>query len=214
MCGASPSAAACSPEDPCRARRERSSSPDSSRSAARPSTRRGKRRASLTAGAVGEFAAVARLLPCAYDASVRELIQAIETLRPEAVLMTGQAARRGVVCVERFARNLDDAAAPDNLGVRSDGGRDLRGRPRTARGGGAGRSDRGRDTRGGNSGAGVEERRRLRLQPSLFRRVAIPARHSGARRRAVFVHLPATPRQKRAGGEREAAHRGRRRRRR
>ena len=65
----------------------------------------------------GEFAAVARLLPCAYDASVKDLIRAIETLRPAAILMTGQAARRGVVCVERFARNLDDAAAPDNLGV-------------------------------------------------------------------------------------------------
>ena len=65
----------------------------------------------------GEFAAVARLLPCAYDASVKELVRAIETLQPEAVLMTGQAARRAVVCVERFARNLDDAVAPDNLGV-------------------------------------------------------------------------------------------------
>ena len=65
---------------------------------------------------LGEFAAVARLLPCAYDASVKELVRAIETLRPEAILMTGQAAQRGVVCVERFARNLDDAAAPDNLG--------------------------------------------------------------------------------------------------
>jgi pyroglutamyl-peptidase len=65
----------------------------------------------------GEFAAAARLLPCAYDASVKELIRAIEALQPEAILMTGQAARRGVVCVERFARNLDDAAAPDNLGV-------------------------------------------------------------------------------------------------
>ena len=31
--------------------------------------------------------------------------------------MTGQAARRGVVCVERFAHNLDDATAPDNDGV-------------------------------------------------------------------------------------------------
>jgi pyroglutamyl-peptidase len=66
---------------------------------------------------VGEFAAVARLLPCAYDASVKELVRAMEILRPEAVLMTGQAARRGVVSVERFARNLDDAAAPDNLGA-------------------------------------------------------------------------------------------------
>ena len=66
---------------------------------------------------LGEFAAVARLLPCAYDASVKELVRAIETLKPEAVLMTGQAAQRAVVCVERFARNLDDAAAPDNLGL-------------------------------------------------------------------------------------------------
>jgi pyroglutamyl-peptidase len=65
---------------------------------------------------LGEFAAVARLLPCAYDASVKELIRAIETLKPEMILMTGQAAQRAVVCVERFARNLDDAAAPDNLG--------------------------------------------------------------------------------------------------
>jgi pyroglutamyl-peptidase len=66
---------------------------------------------------IGEFAAVARRLPCAYDASVEELVRAIKTLRPVAVLMTGQAARRSVVCVERFAHNLDDAAAPDNLGV-------------------------------------------------------------------------------------------------
>jgi pyroglutamyl-peptidase len=31
--------------------------------------------------------------------------------------MTGQAARRAVVCVERFAHNLDDATAPDNDGA-------------------------------------------------------------------------------------------------
>jgi pyroglutamyl-peptidase len=65
----------------------------------------------------GEYTAVARLLPCAYDASVKGLIGAIETLRPEALLMTGQAARRAVVCVERFAHNLDDATAPDNDGA-------------------------------------------------------------------------------------------------
>lgn len=65
----------------------------------------------------GEYVAVARLLPCAYNSSVKKLIHAIETLRPEAILMTGQAARRGAVCVERFARNLDDAAAADNDGA-------------------------------------------------------------------------------------------------
>jgi pyroglutamyl-peptidase len=65
----------------------------------------------------GDAVAAARLLPCAYEASVEKLISAIETLRPDALLMTGQAARRGVVCVERFARNLDDASAPDNDGA-------------------------------------------------------------------------------------------------
>jgi pyroglutamyl-peptidase len=65
----------------------------------------------------GDAVAVARLLPCAYDASVETLIGAIETLRPDALLMTGQAARRAVVSVERFAHNLDDAAAPDNDGA-------------------------------------------------------------------------------------------------
>jgi pyroglutamyl-peptidase len=66
---------------------------------------------------LGELTAVVRLLPCAYDASIAELIYAFETLRPEAVMMTGQAARRAVVSVERFARNWDDAAALDNRGV-------------------------------------------------------------------------------------------------
>ena len=65
----------------------------------------------------GDTVAVTRLLPCAYDASVKKLISAIETLRPDALLMAGQAARRAVVCVERFAHNLDDATAPDNDGA-------------------------------------------------------------------------------------------------
>jgi pyroglutamyl-peptidase len=65
----------------------------------------------------GDTVAVARSLPCAYDASVKKLVNAIETLRPDALLMTGQAARRTLVCVERFAHNLDDATAPDNDGA-------------------------------------------------------------------------------------------------
>jgi pyroglutamyl-peptidase len=65
----------------------------------------------------GDTVAVARLLPCAYDSSVKTLISAIETLRPDALLMAGQAARRAVVCVERFAHNLDNATAPDNDGA-------------------------------------------------------------------------------------------------
>jgi pyroglutamyl-peptidase len=77
----------------------------------------------------GDTVAVARLLPCAYDASVKKLISAIETLRPDALLMTGQAARRAVVCVERFAHNLDDATAPDNDGALRRGLRISRGAP-------------------------------------------------------------------------------------
>jgi pyroglutamyl-peptidase len=77
----------------------------------------------------GDTVAVARLLPCAYDSSVKTLIGAIETLRPDALLMTGQAARRGVVSVERFAHNLDDAKAPDNEGVQRRGLRITRAAP-------------------------------------------------------------------------------------
>jgi pyroglutamyl-peptidase len=64
----------------------------------------------------GDFTAVARLLPCAYESSVKTLIHEIETRRPEALLMAGQAARRSAVCIERFAHNLDDAVAADNDG--------------------------------------------------------------------------------------------------
>jgi pyroglutamyl-peptidase len=77
----------------------------------------------------GDTVAATRLLPCAYDASVKTLIRAIETLRPDALLMTGQAARRGIVSVERFAHNLDDAKAPDNEGVQRRGLRISRAAP-------------------------------------------------------------------------------------
>jgi pyroglutamyl-peptidase len=77
----------------------------------------------------GDTTAVARVLPCAYDASVKLLISAIETLRPDALLMTGQAARRGIVSVERFAHNLDDAKAPDNEGLQRRGLRISRAAP-------------------------------------------------------------------------------------
>ena len=65
----------------------------------------------------GDTVAVARRLPCVYDACVAEFIQAFERLKPEAVLMTGQAARRAIVSVERIARNVSSGSAPDNRGV-------------------------------------------------------------------------------------------------
>jgi pyroglutamyl-peptidase len=141
---------------------------------------------------LGEFAAVARLLPCAYDASVKELVRAIETLKPEAVLMTGQAAQRAVVCVERFARNLDDAAAPDNLGHLRNGVAIAEGAPER-----------------------LEAAAPVKAIAGAIREAGIPARVSrsaggfvcnhlyfgalqylrdtGRATPAVFVHLPATP---------------------
>ncbi len=62
----------------------------------------------------GDTVAVARRLPCVYDACVAEFIEAFESLKPEAVLMTGQAAMRAIVSVERIARNVSSGSAPDN----------------------------------------------------------------------------------------------------
>lgn len=142
----------------------------------------------------GQFAAVARLLPCAYDASVIEFIRAIETLRPDSVLLVGQAARRAAVSVERFARNLDDAAAPDNRGA-------LRRAVKIA----------------GGAPERLEATAPVREIAGAIREAGFPARVStnaggfvcnhlyfsalrhlsglGRATRAVFLHLPATPEQ-------------------
>jgi pyroglutamyl-peptidase len=146
----------------------------------------------------GGYVAVARRLPCAYGASVKDLIRAIETLRPEALLMTGQAARRAAVCVERFACNLDEAAAPDNDGVLRRAVRISEGAPER-----------------------LEAAAPVNVIVRAIREEGIPARVStnaggfvcnhlyfGALRylsdtssaaRAVFLHLPATPEQTSAG---------------
>ncbi len=142
----------------------------------------------------GDTVAVARVLPCVYDSSVKKLVDAIETLRPEALLMTGQAARRAVVCVERFAHNLDDATAPDNDGVLRRGLRISRAAPEW-----------------------LETKATVRTIARAIKEAGIPARMSrdaggfvcnhlyfGALHYlnekqsaipAVFVHLPVTPEQ-------------------
>ncbi len=142
----------------------------------------------------GDTVVVTRLLPCAYDASVRKLVEAIEALRPDALLMTGQAARRAVVCVERFAHNLDDATAPDNDGALRRALRISRAAPEW-----------------------LEARAPIRTMVSAIKEAGIPARmsrdaggfvcnhlyfgalqHLGEKRSAipaVFVHLPVTPEQ-------------------
>ncbi len=65
----------------------------------------------------GHYVANARLLHCAYHACIDEFVDAFEALRPDAVILTGQAASRAVICVERIARNEASATRPDNLGV-------------------------------------------------------------------------------------------------
>jgi pyroglutamyl-peptidase len=144
----------------------------------------------------GEYAAVARLLPCAYDASVKELIRAIETLRPEAIVMTGQAARRSVVCVERFARNLDDAAAPDNLGVLRQGVAVCEGAPERLKAAAPFKAIAGAIREAGIS-ARVSRSAGGFICNHLYFGALHYLRDTGRATPAVFIHLPATPRQTR-----------------
>jgi pyroglutamyl-peptidase len=65
----------------------------------------------------GDAVAVAVRLSCAYHACVAEFVEAFDRLRPEAVLMTGQAAQRAIISVESVARSRSNASAPDNRGV-------------------------------------------------------------------------------------------------
>lgn len=57
-------------------------------------------------------------VPTVFGLSVRKVLEAVETHRPDAVLCVGQAAGRASLALERLAVNLDDAATPDNEGHR------------------------------------------------------------------------------------------------
>jgi pyroglutamyl-peptidase len=108
--------------------------------------------------------------------------------------MTGQAARRGVVSVERFAHNLDDATAPDNHGALRRALRISRGAPEWLEAAASVRTiarainDVGIPARmSRNAGAFVCNHLYFgALQYLSEKRSAIPA---------VFVHLPVTPEQ-------------------
>jgi len=145
-----------------------------------------------------DFVAVARLMPCAYESSVKKLIQEIEALRPGAILMTGQAARRGAVCVERFARNLDDANAPDNAGALRTALRISRAAPEwleaTAQVGAIARAvkDAGIPARVSRNAGGF-------VCNHLYFRALEHLRGLDHPIPAVFLHLPATPEQTPAG---------------
>jgi pyroglutamyl-peptidase len=57
------------------------------------------------------------LVPTTYADSIGTVTEAIDRLRPAAVVMVGQAGGRAELSIERVAINCDDAQAPDNGGV-------------------------------------------------------------------------------------------------
>jgi pyroglutamyl-peptidase len=58
-------------------------------------------------------------LPVVYGRATRRIVDAIERVRPAAVLGLGQAGGRPVITLERIAVNLADGPQPDNSGRRS-----------------------------------------------------------------------------------------------
>jgi len=57
------------------------------------------------------------LVPTTYAESIGTVTEAIDRLRPAAVVMVGQARGRAELSIERVAVNCDDAQTPDNAGV-------------------------------------------------------------------------------------------------
>jgi pyroglutamyl-peptidase len=140
----------------------------------------------------GDTVAVARRLPCVYDACVAEFVEAFERLRPEAVLMTGQAARRAVVSVESVARNGAGASAADNGGVvrseiASEGPALLEATVRPV--------DVAREIRAAGLPARVSTNAGDYVCNHLFYEALRYLRRQAPGTPAVFVHLPATPEQ-------------------
>ena len=137
----------------------------------------------------GDAVAVARQLPCVYDACVAEFVEAFERLSPEIVLMTGQAARRGVISVERVARNVDGGSAPDNRGVlRADEANGPARLEATAP-----VSDIARAIRAAGLPARVSTNAGDYVCNHLFYRGLRHLLNRAPATLAVFVHLPATP---------------------
>lgn len=60
---------------------------------------------------------VARLLPTVFEASQRELEQAVHEIQPTILLGVGQAGGRSRLSIERVAINVQDARLPDNEGA-------------------------------------------------------------------------------------------------
>jgi pyroglutamyl-peptidase len=65
---------------------------------------------------VGRHRVVGIVLPCVFGASTRVLLDAVDKLRPSAVICLGMAANGQAITPERVAINVDDARIPDNAG--------------------------------------------------------------------------------------------------
>ena len=58
------------------------------------------------------------VVPTAFDTAIDVVWKEISNVRPDVVLMLGQAAGRKDVSIERIAINIDDAIIPDNRNIR------------------------------------------------------------------------------------------------
>ncbi len=146
----------------------------------------------------GEHVVVAVRLSCAYGACVAEFVEAFERLRPEAVLMTGQAAGRAVMSVERLARRGSAAPAPDNRGVVGDVA--VEGRPEieaTVRA-----AEIARAIRKAGLAARISSNAGGYVCNHLYYGALAYLGDRAPRTPAVFVHLPATPGQSPPGANR------------
>lgn len=65
---------------------------------------------------VGDVDIIKCEVPTVFDRSVKTVADAVEWVRPDAVLCVGQAGGRDALTPERVAINLDDAPIPDNAG--------------------------------------------------------------------------------------------------
>lgn len=140
-------------------------------------------------------------LPCAYGLCVDELMTACARLSPRAVLMTGQAARRSMVSVERIARSGASRTSRDNLGALgasvADGPAELETTAPAAKIARAVRAAGIAARVSANAGDYVCNH----LYYGALRRMA----ESASTAPAIFIHVPATPAQRQVAGARPLA---------
>ncbi|MGK3144436.1 pyroglutamyl-peptidase I [Pantoea sp. C2G6] len=65
---------------------------------------------------IGDATIVIRRLPVVFSEVLTVLNQALEEVKPDAILSVGQAGGRSDITVERIGINVDDARIPDNAG--------------------------------------------------------------------------------------------------